>query len=375
MSGKPLTAGAAAALTLAALAAGPLATPLAAQQRGTVEIGGYGQWTTFDDRLNLDDAIGLGLRLGAFLSPRWALEFDAGQSKAEPASQTFQPGGAPVPCPGTTNCPTEWTYNPIYLRLAYNVPVGERTHVVLGAHAARLDYEFDHGIGGGGLLGLRFGLTPAVALRLDALADWNRFDDEDAEGDDSGINYTARAGLSIMLRNSDPTPPVPPPVVAAVDSTPTPAPPPVNQDSIDRARARADSIANAERMTAAARATMAEAVLFDFDQSAIRPDAAAALDRKLPVLQANPTMRIRVSGHADVRGSDEYNVALGQRRANAARQYLIQRGVAAERIEVVSYGEERPVCESDDESCHQRNRRDEFEITAGGPSFVVPGGD
>lgn len=359
----PLMAGTVAALLLA--------TPASGQRRGTVEIGGFGQYTQFDDRVNLDDAFGVGLRLGAFLAPRWALEFDAARSRAEPESQVFVPGGPPVPCPGTTDCPTKWDYTPIYLRLAYNIPVGGRSNVILGAHALRQDYEFDHGFGAGGLLGLRVGFTRNLALRLDGLVDWNSVDDAPAGVDDSDVTLTARAGLSLMLHPRAAAPPPPPPVVAPAPA-PQPAPPPINQDSIDRERARADSIAAAERATAAVRATMAEVILFDFDRSDLRDDARAALDRKLPLFQANPTMRIRITGHADERGSDEYNVALGQRRANAARQYLLQRGVAADRIDVVSYGEERPVCEDDSESCHQRNRRDEFEIVAGGPTFRLP---
>lgn len=107
-------------------------------------------------------------------------------------------------------------------------------------------------------------------------------------------------------------------------------------------------------------------IYFDFDRSNIRPDAAATLDRKIPWLQANPGVRIRIEGHADNRGSDEYNLALGQRRAASARQYLVDRGIASDRFELVSFGEERPACVQTPmtEECHQLNRRDEFRIIA-----------
>ena len=77
-------------------------------------------------------------------------------------------------------------------------------------------------------------------------------------------------------------------------------------------------------------------------------------------------MRIRIEGHADNRGSDEYNLALGQRRAASARQYLVDRGIASDRFELVSFGEERPACVQTPmtEECHQLNRRDEFRIIA-----------
>ncbi len=179
---------------------------------------------------------------------------------------------------------------------------------------------------------------------------------------------------------------------------PEPAPPPINQDSIDAAnraraaaeaaaRARQDSInaANArtaeeERMRreaeAAARAEAMRAITapiyFAYDQADISGEARAILDAKLPLLTANPGMRIRISGHTDSRGSDEYNVALGQRRAAAAKRYLTGRGVADNRIDIVSFGEERAVAAGDDEGSYAQNRRDEFEITAGGDNVVIP---
>lgn len=142
------------------------------------------------------------------------------------------------------------------------------------------------------------------------------------------------------------------------------------QDSIDRANAAAEA---ARRDAEALRSTVTAVINFDFDKSDLRPDAQAALDAKIPILMANSNVSIRISGHADERGSSEYNLALGQRRAAAAKRYLVQRGIAAARIETTSFGEERPVCTTADESCYAQNRRDEFEITAGGPNLMRPG--
>ena len=142
------------------------------------------------------------------------------------------------------------------------------------------------------------------------------------------------------------------------------------QDSIDRANAAAEA---ARRDAEGLRITVTSAINFDFDHSDLRPDAQANLDAKIPILMANSNVTIRISGHADERGSSEYNLALGQRRAAAAKRYLVQRGVAASRIETTSFGEERPLCTSADESCYAQNRRDEFEITAGGPNLMRPG--
>jgi peptidoglycan-associated lipoprotein len=120
------------------------------------------------------------------------------------------------------------------------------------------------------------------------------------------------------------------------------------------------------------RATIAAPINFDFDRSDLRDDARAALDAKIPILLANSNVTIRVGGHADERGSSEYNLALGQRRAATAKRYLVERGVAEGRVETTSFGEERPVCTDSNEMCWSQNRRDEFEITGGGPTLVRP---
>jgi peptidoglycan-associated lipoprotein len=151
------------------------------------------------------------------------------------------------------------------------------------------------------------------------------------------------------------------------------------RDSIaERIRQQAieDSIRNARAMNArdadALRNTLREVIHFDFDESDLRDDARSRLEAKLPILLANPGLTLRISGHADERGSDEYNLALGQRRAAAAKRYLTERGVADGRIETASFGEEQPVASGGDESAHAANRRAEFEITGGGDRLARP---
>jgi peptidoglycan-associated lipoprotein len=117
---------------------------------------------------------------------------------------------------------------------------------------------------------------------------------------------------------------------------------------------------------------LAAMIHFDFDKSVLRPDDQATLDQKVAILTANPDLRIRISGHCDERGSDEYNLALGNRRANAARNYLVSHGIDASRIETASFGEERPVAMGHDEDSWAQNRRDEFEITSGGDMLRRP---
>lgn len=141
-------------------------------------------------------------------------------------------------------------------------------------------------------------------------------------------------------------------------------------------RAREDSVRRANEAAAAEAARLRSALMqeiyFDFDQSDLRDDARSTLDTKVGILMANPDVQLRIAGHTDSRGSTEYNLALGQRRAAAAKRYLTERGVPENRIETVSFGEERPVAMGTDESAYSQNRRDEFEITTGGDRLVRP---
>jgi peptidoglycan-associated lipoprotein len=175
-------------------------------------------------------------------------------------------------------------------------------------------------------------------------------------------------------------------LVAACKKAPPPPPPaPTGPSEEELARARADSIAAAraaaeeaarqraaaeaaaarERAVAAARTTLEQMVFFDYDKSDIRDDAAAVLRGKVDILRASPQVQIQIQGHADERGSTEYNLALGNRRAEAVRQFLAGFGIAESRFAIISYGEERPLEMGSSEGAWSRNRRAQFVITAG----------
>jgi len=174
-------------------------------------------------------------------------------------------------------------------------------------------------------------------------------------------------------------------LVGACGGDPPPPPPPPQPDQ-DSLRAYNDSVAAAEaerraeaerlaaeraaeaesqRAAAAARATLEEMVFFDYDMSEIRDDAQTSLRAKVDILRASPQVQIRIEGHADERGSTEYNMALGNRRAEAIRQFLVGFGLAENRFEIVSFGEGRPLQQGSTESSWARNRRGQFVITAG----------
>lgn len=184
-------------------------------------------------------------------------------------------------------------------------------------------------------------------------------------------------------------------VIAVACSKPpaplAPAPARVNSDSLDRARV--DSIAQAEaaRRAEIARsqaeqdsiralrereqngaaknangaAVLATTIYYDYDRAELTDAAKSLLVAKAQVMQATPTARIRITGHTDDRGSSEYNLALGLRRAAEAKAFLVANGVDASHIEISSMGEEQPAVQGDDEAAWAKNRRAEFAPLSG----------
>jgi peptidoglycan-associated lipoprotein len=177
----------------------------------------------------------------------------------------------------------------------------------------------------------------------------------------------AVAGCSRPTPPPAPPPPAPPPVATKPEPPPppppqpkpTPPPPqqaqrPLTEDEIF-AKKTVDDL-NKEMPLAD--------VLFDYDEFAIRDDQRTLLQKNADYLRRWTSVRATIEGHADARGTNEYNFALGERRANAVREYLAGLGIAADRFVVVSKGEEETLCGDDTEPCHQRNRRGHFVITA-----------
>jgi peptidoglycan-associated lipoprotein len=154
-------------------------------------------------------------------------------------------------------------------------------------------------------------------------------------------------------------PPVPPP---ATTNTNTPPAGPTGPTTAEIARA-----------IEAAKNTLTATIYFDYDRSELLPDAQKALNEKVPLMRQNTAVRLRIVGHTDERGSDEYNQALGQRRAAAARTFMVQQGIPEGRIDVVSMGESQPAMMGEGEASWSRNRRDEFQIVAGAESIRAPG--
>ncbi len=144
------------------------------------------------------------------------------------------------------------------------------------------------------------------------------------------------------------------------------APPPGDTEAYKRAeaerQARLAALAAAEGLREEIRAFEAENINFDFDKSELKPEARAILVKKAEWLRNHEEFSVRIEGHCDERGTNEYNLALGERRANAAWKFLNALGISGSRMTTISYGEERAADPAHNEDAWAKNRRDEFKL-------------
>src|SRR5512146_507430 len=404
------------------------AVPAPAQRPGTVELGAFGRYSKFDRSLGWDNAFGGGGRLGVFIAPGLALEASA----------------AYVSVNGPLNSNIQVV--PINARLLYAVPLADQFALLLGAGYVRNNYTNTTGSwedGASGLLGLRFGLSDRVALRLEAVEDFFSSPFNQRPGVSNNWHATVQAGLSLLLGRSGPrdgdadgvvdeldacrnTPagdavddrgcslpkdadrdgvidaadrcpntPLGERVNAAgcardtdgdgvVDSldqcTGTPAgtavdakgcPPSTDsdgdgvQDSADRcpgtvAGERVDAIGCPVLFLERQRRIVLEGVNFETASATLTDQSYVTLNRVAASLAAHPELQVEVAGYTDSRGSDQYNQRLSQSRAEAVRRYLIQRGVAPERLSARGFGETNPIDTNATTNGQGRNRRVEL---------------
>jgi peptidoglycan-associated lipoprotein len=173
------------------------------------------------------------------------------------------------------------------------------------------------------------------------------------------LALAAVTSLAACAKKAPPAPPPPPPVAP---EAPPPAPPPPPRPE---AAPVVDEYARLKAMSAEEieKSGLLKEILFDFDKAEIREQDRATLSQNAAALKRFDFLRITVEGHCDERGTVEYNLALGERRAKAALDYLLSLGVEADRLKTVSYGKEVPVCTQSTEDCWQKNRRAHFTVT------------
>jgi len=334
-----------------------LAVPAAAQQRGTMEFGAFGSAASFDNALSLKTAFGGGGRVGMFLDPRWSIEFEDAEMRAT------RPDGLKDVNVGLLSG-----------RLV-GVPIKSGGFsLLLGAGAGvSTETNFLHSYGVDALAGMKFALNNHAALRIDGVWDW-------LANQDWKSYRSVRVGLSLYrspareIRTVTVT--TPGPTVTVVQ----------HEDSVSAAemrrlrerdaalRALRDSLGNAPAAavtSAATLATMQAVIHFAFDRSVLTDSARAILDEKVEVFRANPEMTIVIVGHTDVIGTDAYNMALGDRRARAAKAYIVSKGIAANRVIIESKGEQEPITNAAGVAGQAPNRRAVFHLLIA-PDVVKP---
>lgn len=346
------------------LAASGLALILCAQpalaqwSRGLVEFSTYGQYSVLSGKeytAPLGNVGGVGLAAAVFLNDRFQLS----------AEGTFHPLDDEDPFVRDND-----NYVPLYARANYNVPFGNHS-VLLGGGIVRSDFGFIHNWGPSALVGLRVGVAPQVMLRLDGILDYLPTPEITNTSFRAGLSWFRRPGRLVVTEARG---------VVEIDTL-----------ALERERARIAELEAANRRlrdSLAAMGTIATTeerdritaqvwrmvtdtrVYFDTDRANIRTEEQPKLDALVPVFQANPEMRVQITGYADPRASVRYNLELGMRRANSAREYLVARGVSSERIDIVSFGEglrEATAAQAQ----WQEMRRAEFDITEGGLVLVM----
>jgi peptidoglycan-associated lipoprotein len=181
----------------------------------------------------------------------------------------------------------------------------------------------------------------------------------------AAIALAAVMGVSACGKKKPPvTPTAPAPQAQPAPTVPTAPPPPPAAPAAPTPRPTDEEIFAGKSLEDLNREAPLSDVFFDLDSQQIRDDAKPVLQKDADWMKRWTSTKVTIEGHADSRGSAEYNLALGERRSSAVRAYLVNLGLAADRIQVVSKGKESPVCTEENEACWQRNRRGHFLITA-----------
>lgn len=328
------------------------ATPMMAQERGTIELGAFASYTKFDAAYGVNNSWGLGGRVGAFLSPRISLEFEGGGTRA-----------------GRDNGLNSVNLGVLSARVLVSpVKIGPLA-ILLGGGVEHSDNYALESYGVQALVGAKLALGEMLVLRADGIQSWA------SNGD--GVNKSLHIGLSVyrhpkgrdvMVYRTDT---VRAPMMQHADSV-SAAETRRLREADARYRSLRDSLARrpmaaAPEASASDMATMSQTIYFQRDKSELSDTAQRILREKVAVFQSNPTLRIAIVGFASQPGSEAYNMALGMRRAEAAKAYLVAQGVEASRIDITTRGEGQLVVEGPGEAANAANRRGTFRLLVADP--------
>ena len=399
--------------------------------KGTAELGLFGRVSFFDEEMNLGDWIGPGLRAGYFLANNLELEADASFTKTH--SQVLD---------GPQN---DVQFMPFHARLNWHHPVGDKTHLMLGAGSTHAEYGDDadaSGDGAGALIGFRYQTSEKLSFRIEGTAVWyssNAFTaandpvdlgvqfgfsglwgggpgDKDKDGvtddldkcpdtplgekvDARGCTLPKDSDGDGVMDDADKCPDTPKgekvdahgcplpkdsdgdgvtddkdkcpntPKGEKVDATGCPLPKDSDGDGVtddkDKcpgtpAGTKVDKNGCPQLFEETKSTLVLECVNFATNKAELTPESVEVLDRVATSLLAYPEIRVEVDGHTDSRGSKALNTRLSQKRAESVRDYLIGKGVAADRLVAKGYGPDKPIASNDTEEGRAQNRRTEL---------------
>jgi len=329
------------------------ATPVIAQERGTIELGAFASYTKFDATYGVKDSWGAGGRVGAFLSPRISLEFEGGGTRA-----------------GRDNGLASVNLGVLSARLLVSpVKIGPLA-ILLGGGVEHSDNYALESYGMQALVGAKLALGEMLVLRADGIQSWA------SNGD--GVNKSLHIGLSVyrhpkarevmvyrtdtvraaMMQHSD---------SVSAEETRRLREADVRYRSLRDSLARRPMPSTTPDASASDMATMSQTIHFQRDRSELSDTAQRILREKVAVFRSNPTLRIAIVGFASQPGTEAYNMALGMRRAEAAKAYLVAQGVEASRIDITTRGEGQLVVEGPGEAANAANRRGTFRLLVADP--------
>ncbi|CAN5455381.1 hypothetical protein BH09GEM1_BH09GEM1_44780 [soil metagenome] len=296
-----------------------MALPAAAQERGTVEFGAFGSAASFDKNLSLSTGYGGGGRVGVHLDRTWVMEFEDAEMRAS------RPSGLKDVNVGLLSG-----------RLVAAPFSSGGLSLLLGAGAGvSTETNFLHSYGVDALAGVKYAMTDNVALRVDGVFDW-------LANQNWKTYKSVRVGLSVFRH----------PAQSTHTMTMMPAMMMAHEDSVSAAetrrlrardaalRALRDSLDNLRPVVSPATTAVLQATIhFAFNSSELTDSAKTLLDEKVAVFRSIPELSIVILGYTDPSGTDAYNMALGERRAEAAKAYIVSNGIDAGRVIIESKGE------------------------------------
>ena len=342
-----------------------VASPLAAQRAVAFEGGVFAQFNKYDDFTKLSSSLGAGAHFDVYILRRLALEYE-GDFASTTSSRVYRKGFV-----------GDLTSLNNRIDLIYNQPINDKWKFLIGGGFTGTQYKGDTTInkfdsGGNATLGFRYCVNDNWSWKADGVADFKDPSDQTPTGERT-VTYAVRAGVTYFFggqakngpclnaKPMAPPPPVPAPAPAPAPR-PTPPPPPPAPRPAPPAAAPAPPPPPAPAPPKPREIFTLHGVHFAFDKADLTKSAKDTLLIAVRYLKEHGDAKVEVEGHTDSKGTPEYNLKLGDRRAKAVKAYLVSQGIAENRISTVSYGLTKPVAENtingkDNPSGRAENRR------------------